>query len=204
MTPVYKLSASSVTGRTNYGSMLAGNPAYAIPTDFESIATVTVGGGGAATVTFSSIPSTYAHLQVRIMARNAATGGTTQNLNMTINNDSGANYTLHQLEGSGSSVNAYGEGLGRTNCVQVVHIPTSTAASSIFGVGIIDILDYTNTNKICTVRSLRGQEQNGSGSIGLHSYLYNSTTAISRLDFVGGGGDIVQYSSFALYGIKEA
>jgi hypothetical protein len=57
VTPVYKLSASSVTGRTNYGSMLAGNPAFAIPTDFESIATVTVGGGGAATVTFSSIPS---------------------------------------------------------------------------------------------------------------------------------------------------
>jgi hypothetical protein len=47
VTPVYKLSASSVTGRTNYGSMLAGNPAF-VDTDFESIATVTVGSGGAA------------------------------------------------------------------------------------------------------------------------------------------------------------
>ena len=28
MTPVYKLSASSITGRTTYGSMLAGNPTY--------------------------------------------------------------------------------------------------------------------------------------------------------------------------------
>ena len=69
---------------------------------------------------------------------------------------------------------------------------------------IIDILDYTNTNKVRTVRSLRGQEQDSPGTVGLHSYLYNSTTAISRLDFVGGGGDIVQYSSFALYGIKGA
>ena len=171
---------------------------------YSPIATTTVIGTSTNSVSFSSIPSTYTDLQVRIMARNAATGGTTQNLNMTINNDSGANYTFHQLEGSGSSVNAYGEGFGRTNCVQVVHIPTSTAASSIFGVGIIDIIDYTNTNKLRTVRSLRGQEQNGSGSIGLHSYLYNSTTAISRLDFVGGGGDIVEYSSFALYGIKGA
>jgi hypothetical protein len=46
VTPVYKLSASSITGRTNYGSMLAGNPAYELPADFESIATVTVGSGG--------------------------------------------------------------------------------------------------------------------------------------------------------------
>jgi hypothetical protein len=47
VTPVYKLSASSVTGRTNYGSMLAGNPAFELPGDFESIATVTVGGTSA-------------------------------------------------------------------------------------------------------------------------------------------------------------
>jgi hypothetical protein len=50
VTPVYKLSASSVTGRTNYGSMLAGNPAY-VPTDFESIATVSVGSGRSNNVT---------------------------------------------------------------------------------------------------------------------------------------------------------
>jgi len=178
---------------------------FAAAGDFESIATVTVGSGGSSTITFSSIPSTYAHLQVRIMARNTATGGTTQNLNMTINNDSGANYSFHQFQGGGSSAGSYGEGLGRTNCVQVVHIPTSAAASGIFGVGIIDILDYTNTNKLRTIRSLRGQDQNNTdGTIALHSYLYNSTTAISRLDFTGAGGDIVQYSSFALYGIKGA
>jgi hypothetical protein len=65
VTPVYKLSASSVTGRTNYGSMLAGNPAFELPTgDFESIATVTVGGGGAAMWSFTSIPATYKHLQL--------------------------------------------------------------------------------------------------------------------------------------------
>jgi hypothetical protein len=40
--------------------------------------------------------------------------------------------------------------------------------------------------------------------LGFHSYLYNSTTAISRLDFVGGGGDIVNTQFFALYGIKGA
>ena len=199
----------TVVGNTNYGvasvaSAASNSITPATQSSYESISTVTVG-SNVSSITFSSIPATYTHLQVRIMARNAATGGTTQNLNMTINNDSGANYTFHQLNSDGANAGSYGEGFGRTNCVQVVHIPTSTAASGIFGVGIIDILDYTNTNKLRTIKSLRGQDQNNTdGSVALLSYLYNSTTAVSRLDFSGSGGDIVQYSSFALYGIKGA
>jgi len=70
VTPVYKLSASSITGRTTYGSMLAGNTAYELIGDFESIATVSVGSGGAADVTFSSIPATFTHLQIRYIVKN--------------------------------------------------------------------------------------------------------------------------------------
>jgi hypothetical protein len=173
------------------------------PEAFESIATVTVGAGGASTVTFSSIPSTYTHLQIRGIARTDAGGGTTQNLNMTINNDTSAAYSFHQLLGSGSAASSYGENVNRSNCVQILHIPTSTAGANIFGTGIIDILDYTNTNKNRTVRSLRGQEQNNSDSgIALQSYLYTGTTAVNRLDFFASVGNLVQYSQIALYGIK--
>jgi hypothetical protein len=42
--------------------------------DFESIATVTVGGGGAATVEFTSIPATYTHLQLRYIAQKTSNG----------------------------------------------------------------------------------------------------------------------------------
>ena len=172
--------------------------------DFESIATTTVGSGGTSTITFSSIPATYKHLQVRGIGRTDATGGSTQNLNMTINNDTGANYTFHQLNGDGASVGSYGEALGRTNCVQVIHITGSSSGASIFGAGIIDILDYTDTNKYRTVRSLRGQAQNNTdGSLALHSYLYaGSTSAISRLDFFASVGNLVEYTQIALYGIK--
>ena len=38
---------------------------FAAGGDFESIATVTVGGGGAASIEFTSIPGTYQHLQIR-------------------------------------------------------------------------------------------------------------------------------------------
>jgi hypothetical protein len=185
------------------GTIASQVPANLPVGSFESIATALVDSGGASSVTFSAIPSTYKHLQVRAIARTTATGGTTQNLNMTINNDTSANYSFHQLQTGGSGAGSYGENVNRTNCVQVLHITTSTAPSGVFGAGIIDILDYVNTSKNRTVRSIRGQEQNNTdGTVGLHSYLYNSTTAVSRLDLFPSVGSLVQYSSFALYGIK--
>ena len=63
---VYKLSGTSVkNGRTEYSSFLAGNPKF-VPNSFESIATTTVG-SNVSEVTFSSIPSTYTHLQFRLI-----------------------------------------------------------------------------------------------------------------------------------------
>ena len=174
---------------------------FTVPNSFESIATSTLS-TATASITFSSIPATYTHLQIRCIARTNGTG-TSQNLNMTINNDQNASYSLHQFSADGTSASAYGESVGRTNCVQVVHITGSSSGASIFGAGIIDILDYTNTNKNRTVKTLRGQVQNASDqSVGINTYLYTSTTAISRLDFSAGSGNLVQYTQIALYGIK--
>ena len=69
---------------------------HGLATSFESIATVTVGAGGQSTVSFSSISQTYAHLQLRFMAR--VTGATTlDNLTMRFNGVSGTSYTTHYL-----------------------------------------------------------------------------------------------------------
>jgi hypothetical protein len=43
--------------------IIASSKLTAAAGDFESIATVTVGSGGSAVISFTSIPSTYAHLQ---------------------------------------------------------------------------------------------------------------------------------------------
>jgi hypothetical protein len=69
-----------------------------------------------------------------------------------------------------------------------------------FGALVIDILDYTNTNKNTTIRSLGGYDANGSGYLQLESMLWNNTAAINQI--VLGTGGWAQYSSFALYGIK--
>jgi hypothetical protein len=88
--PILGIIASAITGNL-------------VTTSYESIATVTVGSGGAANVEFTSIPATYTHLQVRGIGRSleANTGVDVQYLRF--NSDTGSNYAWHQLVGNGSS-----------------------------------------------------------------------------------------------------
>ena len=200
MTPVYKLSASSIKGRTNYGSMLAGNTAF-FPGAFESIATVTVGSGGAADVTFSSIPGTYAHLQVRAIARGESTGNAPF-MRMQVNGATGSSYAYHYLSGSGSAASA---GASSSTTFMVANTMYALAdPASIYGATVIDILDYADTNKNTTIRGLGGFDSNGNGYVDLVSGLYNATTAITSIKFYFNGFDIAQYSHFALYGLRSA
>jgi len=166
---------------------------------YESIATTTVGAGGAADVTFSSIPSTYTHLQIRFIARGDY-AATNLNLAFQLNSDTSNAYTYHQLIGDGSTAAAYSgasQGLGFAG-----RITQASAGSNIFGAGVIDILDYKDTNKYKTVRSLGGWDNNGSGMMTLQSSLYMSASAVSTIKLYGNLGNLTQYSSFALYGIK--
>ena len=202
MAPVYKLSTSRLSSRTSYSSMLAGNAAF-IPTSFESIATVTVGGGGVANVEFTSIPSTYTHLQVRIFGRTNRSDQNGDFFQTTFNSDTGSNYSWHFLKGDGSSASA---NTGTTqSMMESNRVPGSLITASVFGTIIIDILDYTNTNKYTTIRSLGGFDGNGSGEIYLNSGSWRNTNAVTSIKFTNSGSrTIQQYSHFALYGIKGA
>jgi hypothetical protein len=183
-------------------SMLVGNPPF-IPTSFESIATAT-GTGSSATITFSSIPATYKHLQLRVLARDA--GATDNPANSTIirlNNTTTNSYTWHYLTGNGSAVSSVGYGFGPTGgdgYIQALTTGGGTAAN-IMGVGIINIADYSNTSKLKTMTAVSGIEQNGDGRTTVTSILFNSTNAINRIDLVGTGGNFTTTSVFSLYGI---
>ena len=168
---------------------------------YESIATVTVGSGGAANVEFTSIPSGFEHLQIRAIARSTRASVDNVFVNMQINSDTGANYSYHDLYGDGSTVAAGAITSVTQNYIQ--RITASTAAASIFGTFVIDILDYKNTNKYKTLKSLGGFDLNGSGQIYLVSGSWRNTNAITSLKFTSQAtGDFAQYSHFALYGIK--
>jgi hypothetical protein len=167
------------------------------PNSFDSLATVT--SPGATSVTFSSIPSTYTHLQIRGIANNGETGGY-NNQSMRFNGDTSTAYAVHRVAGDGSNA-VSGAQTSSTQINDVFRIPPTS--SGYFGAFIIDILDYTSTNKTKTVRVFTGGDSNGSGWIGLHSGLWYATpAAITSITINSSVGNFGTYSSFALYGIK--
>lgn len=186
MAPILGIMASQISGH-----LWAPSGAY------DSIATINVGTGGGASVTFSSIPSTYTHLQIRYIAkRNNAFN--TLSAGIRFNGDSGTNYTRHELYCDGSTVaGSASTGLDASN----TSVVTGTTPTNTFGAGVIDILDYTNTNKYTTFRQLTGADTNGAGFLNLASGLWLNTAAINSVTLLV-GSNWEQYSQFALYGIK--
>jgi hypothetical protein len=188
---ITKLSDSSITTGDKYISMLAGNTAFD-PANYQSISTVTVGSGGQATVTFSSIPATYTHLQLRVMLPSS------DEPRMRFNSDSTTSYSRHGIYGTGAS-SAATYGAANETFDGISYISTSV------NVMITDILDYANTNKYKTTRTLSGNEENGSGTVALRSALWRNTSAITTITLTQtNSANFPQYSHFALYGIKDA
>jgi hypothetical protein len=184
-------TGSSFTNLTKYNDFLAGNPYYQ-PTAYDSIATVTVGSGGAANIEFTSIPSGYQHLQIR------GTGLITSAAGFTVqfNSDTGSNYSWHQLYGEGSIAQA-NAGASQT-FMYTAYGAGSTTAPNAF---VMDILDYKNTSKFKTLRSLSGNDLNGSGYIQLWSGNWRSTSAVTSIKITS---SFNQYTKFGLFGIKGA
>ena len=182
MSPILGIYASQITGKL---STLVGS--------YDSIQTLTPSSG--TSVSFTSIPSTYTHLQIRysIMGTNFAS------LRMTLNSDTTANYSWHSLVGYSSSALAdvgtsatfidltpYNRGLGSSQ-------PTP---------GVLDILDYANTSKNKTTRALTGRNDNTtSSSINFNSGNWRSTAAINTITFTSSSA-FATGTSIALYGIK--
>ncbi len=170
---------------------------------YESIATTTVGSGGSATVTFSSISSDYTHLQIRGIARTARASQVGDPLLITFNSDTASNYNYHYLQGDGASVSV-GASATQSN-IWIYRATGAGATASVFGTVVIDILDYKDTNKFKTVRGLGGVDNNGSGDISLSSGAWRSTSAITSITINNfSATNFQQYSQFALYGIRGA
>jgi hypothetical protein len=169
--------------------------------DYESIATVIVGSGGTSSITFSSIPSTYKHLQIRYLGRNLSGAGTSDTfIYARFNGDSSSNYAWHYVLGDGSSTAASGSSTQAQMAFGA--ITQNGVSANIFAGAIADILDYSSVNKNKTVRVLSGNDRNGGGVIVLNSGLWsNSSNAISSMTISSDNG-FAQHSSFALYGVK--
>lgn len=169
---------------------------------FESIATTTLT-GNQATVTFSGIPSTYKHLQIRVLARTA----TVTNVGfgyLQFNSDTGSNYARHYIIGNGSSASvAAGASASSMWCL---YYSGANISTSTYGVGIIDVHDYASTTKNKTIRSFTGMDGNTgitTSTLLLESGVWLNTAAVTSLT-ISGDFDYASGSVFSLYGIKGA
>jgi len=167
------------------------------------IATTTVGAGGATSITFSSIPQNFTHLHLRAFTRGVVSSGT--NIPMQFNGDgTSGNYITHYVGGTGAATFSGSTG-GNANIGWTMG---TTDTANGFGASIVDILDYTNTNKNKTVRTLNGVVQDattGTGLLGLWSGLWISTAAINSINISLSSTPLfAQYSTFQLYGITTA
>jgi hypothetical protein len=173
--------------------------AVSVVGDFESIATVSVS-SSQSSISFSSIPSTYKHLQLRLSLKDDRALNRDA-IQVKFNGDGALNYTEHQMYGEGSGTPVAQS--GNSTSIQVFRASGNSGASSIFGVVIADILDYQNTNKYKTLRFLGGIDLNGSGETWFGSGSWASTSAINAIALTpANASNYLQYSHAALYGIK--
>jgi hypothetical protein len=187
--PILGIMASSISG------------SKAVTNSYESIATVTVGSGGSGTINFTSIPSTFKHLQIRYIARSNNAANVNSATGIQFNSDTGSNYSSHLVAGDGSSAGT--DAFSSQTYMFGYLVAGGNANSGVFGTGIIDILDYTNVNKNKTVRALNGIDNNGSGISRFTSGLWINTSAITSILIDNRSGNVYsQYSQFALYGVK--
>lgn len=197
------MTISSVKTGAIGDSLLAGNAAYN-PSSYESIATLN-GSGSSNTVTFSSIPSTYKSLQIRVAAISTNTTPVSgQNIFATFNGDSSANYTRHSLEGDGAgNVSASGSTASTSMILRSLAVSSGT---NIAGTSIIDLENYSSITQNKTLRALAGANVNSSSAfisfVGLFSGLWINTAAITSISLRSGSGNFATSSVFSLYGIK--
>jgi hypothetical protein len=186
-------------------SMLVGNSPY-VPPSFESIQTVTAA-GGETNLVFTSIPSTYKHLQIRGIARNTYSGAGQLSLRIyfnTINTPSSTSYADHYLLGNGSSASSVGASVAANFIVQSSQGSDADIANA-YGASIIDIHDYASNTKNKTVKYVAGYSMNTTSTdstVSIGSGLWVSTSAITQITIQNAVISFKAGSTFALYGIK--
>lgn len=196
---VTKLSNSGIAtgGVLKYDSMLAGNPAFT-PGTYYQIATQTVGAGGAANITFNSIPSTYKQLEIRFKAKSEYNTGN-DILLFTANGVSSAYWTIIYGANSGTNTSGY-----TANYSAAGFSTTPPFSNDAWAMGVLTFSDYTNTNKFRVAEGYSGWVNGiSTGSMRFyHVECRNTITAITSLTFVtDSGSDLAQGSQFSLYGI---
>jgi hypothetical protein len=164
--------------------------------------TVTVGSGGAADITFSSIPAIYTDLVLKVSARTNRSGQPNDDILVQVNGNTSAIYSQRRVIANGSTVfsdSSSGSSVG----VSIADGPTATA--SVFGNAELYFPNYAGSeNKSMSADGVA--ENNATASwAGFNAFLASTTTAISSITLKSLlGTSFDQYTTATLYGISKS
>ena len=203
--PIKSLSQSSLLSFQKYSSLLAGNTAYS-PGSYDLLVTQILT-SSAASVTFTGLDSytDYKHLQVRFTGRSDSTTASYAVLAFYVNGDTvNTNFqAVHYLYGNGSSAASAASTTNRAYGQIPYGLTRDGLTANSYGAGIIDILDFSNTNKNTTFRCFSGITSSALNYVSLTSNLYGVTDAITELQFIT-NNNLMAGSRFSIYGLKAA
>jgi hypothetical protein len=163
-------------------------------TTYEPLATVTASGGSATQLVMSSIPSTYTDLVLIVNDSRTAIS----NIYIQINGDTGSNYSLTYVSGSGSVA-----GSGRNSNMSTGYYFDAYGSSTTRGTGILNFMNYSNTT---TYKSILSRYSNAGGEAIATIGLWRSTAAINSITIYlsGNSATFNTGTTFTLYGIANS
>ena len=165
-----------------------------MPTTYEPIATTTLG-SAAASITFSSIASSWTDLRLVLIGTSSA-GGTGY---IRFNSDSGTNYSVTFLRGNGSAASS----VRSTNRTELIFNGDTGISTTIPNMALVDVFSYTaSTNKTALLTS--EEDANGSGSVERMVGMWRNTSAITTITLSLSGGNFASGFTATLYGVKNA
>ena len=161
----------------------------------------------ASSIGFTSIPGTYKHLQLRTSIHDAAATNSTY-LYLRFNGDTtDSNYTRHWFQGSS------GAKAGSGSAAQTRIGPAPARAESVDNASysgiVVDIYDYTNTNKNAVAQYTGGFANNNAATPSLFitgGVMWDNTAAVTSItvsDASGLSANLARGTVMTLYGIND-
>lgn len=156
----------------------------------------------AASISWTSIPATFRHLEADLYAR-GDTAAVNTRVNARINNDSAANYDAQENRWDGGT-SFLAESLGVTS-FQVAFIPAATATANYYGSATLFCKHYAGTTGNKQINSVGNWAESNIANASCRSFAYNGKwrtagTAINRLDLIPAAGNLVAGSLGTLWG----
>jgi hypothetical protein len=175
-----------------------------MPSTYQLISSTTLT-SSVATVTLSSIPSTFTDLVVKFMARTDASGFTNDPMGLRFNGVTTSNYAYTFLRGDGSGSGTTYSPMTTETSGYVALINASTATSNTFSNGEVYIPNYTSSTQKPSSAFTAMENNSSTAYVTVTANLGTATTAISSITFLSrNGANFISGSSFYLYGIKNS